>query len=1514
MSTLQHKLTYDSLSPWKFGYWRFRNFPKYFISVLGLAFLAAVITASSATNLYATTWNVSVGSPGACTIVDPNCATISAAVAAASSGDTINVATGAYAETVTITKPLTLNGAQSGVDARGRAASESSVSSTGVEGTFVIGPAAGTVTIDGFDLSGTPTPGSGGVIYVSGLTTNVVVRNNIIEPSSADGILLYNAAAGTAEQNWVKGAAIGGISGGKDAILKSVLTIQNNRIDGALYGITGYLDLSAISNNEITGTGSGAAGIGGQFYNTTIAGNQVSGYTAGVALAFQDYLSRGMNTINVANNTFTGNAAGVYVNHNIAGLGITVNNNSIAGNPTGGVVYGPSGAGTLDASANWWGTNVAATVKTAANGGLLVDYTPWLNSGTDTAPGTVGFQGDFSVLNVDDDSPQTGVTGRVQEGVNLVIGSTISVAAGTYDEQVVIDGKNLVLQGAGDTTIIRPSGPATLTSLYTYPAGTFWPGTVMSGVILVKNSDATTVKNLKVDGVNVTSLPAGAARVAGILYGESAGVIENATVTTMVVNGYSTRSYGIDLSAVGTARGVEVKICHISNWSRNGIQAQGASLTANIHDNTLTGPGDVHVGAAVPNGILFIHGPGGNATGNTISALHHSVSSSRSAGVLFYDPLTVGIVVENNDISDTDDGVNVAHNANGVIIRNNNLHNNLEVGIHLEDGGTGTTITSNFITGNTTAGIRFAGAGDPIPANADDPPGTGNVAHSNSITGNGLGVVNYDTVGLQVFDASGNWWGSNVAATVVAQANGGVQVDHSPWLNSGTDIAPGTPGFQPDLSMLVVGPGSTADIQEAIDLALPGGTVIVSAGTYTGNLDVNKAITLKGTFTITGTLTVSAAGAVLSPGLSPGIINSGDLSLISGSTVNIEINGTTVGTQYDQLNVTGTVNLGNATLNVTTGFTPVAGNSFVIVNNDGSDAVTGTFSGLAQGSIFSVNGITFQISYTGGSGNDVVLTVVTVTCDTLTIPTGITTLTGQPVTVPVNTTDLTVHGVLSADFTITYDPAVLTPIANPTFGVALGSVGTSNGGGRVLTVSNPSAGTLIISILGANFMTGAGVLVNLNFNTIGLPPTSSAINFTAFQYNDGTPCSSTTNGSVTVDFGTITGTVSYGNAIGSPAPPRHVPGVLISGAGTPAVSATTIADGTYSLSGFGPGAYTVTPTKTGGVFSGLSALDSAMIAQHVVGIITLNATQQTVADVSGNGGINSFDAALIARYVAALSGSGSSGTWKFVPVSRAYANVNTNQTGQDYDALLMGDVTGNWFDPGATLRQATFARTGKPVSVTLPNVSASRGSEVVVPVNISDSTDKGILSYEFDLAYDPAVLEPQQNPTDASQTLSDGRVVTVNPRTPGLLKVVVFGALPISGEGALLNLRFNAIGDVGSTSALTWQDFKINEGNVYFLATGGQVEITAANANESAIEGRLLTAMGQGVANTRITLTDTTGASRSMVSNGFGYFRFAGVQVGQTYTLSAASKRYTFTPLTVSVTGELVNLDLVAEP
>jgi len=47
-----------------------------------------------------------------------------------------------------------------------------------------------------------------------------------------------------------------------------------------------------------------------------------------------------------------------------------------------------------------------------------------------------------------------------------------------------------------------------------------------------------------------------------------------------------------------------------------------------------------------------------------------------------------------------------------------------------------------------------------------------------------------------------------------------------------------------------------------------------------------------------------------------------------------------------------------------------------VINNTAGTPILGNFSNLANGSTFTSNGNNFQASYTGGTGNDLTLTVV----------------------------------------------------------------------------------------------------------------------------------------------------------------------------------------------------------------------------------------------------------------------------------------------------------------------------------------------------------------------------------------------------------------------------------------------------------------------------------------------------------------------------------------------------------
>ncbi|MDZ4821217.1 MAG: hypothetical protein SGJ20_19830, partial [Planctomycetota bacterium] len=98
----------------------------------------------------------------------------------------------------------------------------------------------------------------------------------------------------------------------------------------------------------------------------------------------------------------------------------------------------------------------------------------------------------------------------------------------------------------------------------------------------------------------------------------------------------------------------------------------------------------------------------------------------------------------------------------------------------------------------------------------------------------------------------------------------------------------------------------------------------------------------------------------------------------TGSDLVFAINGTTFDTQYEQLNVVGRVDLTGVDLVLSGSHSPAVGNSFVVVNNDGTDAIVGTFSGLPEAGFLNIpsSDLSYQITYRGGDGNDVVAQVV----------------------------------------------------------------------------------------------------------------------------------------------------------------------------------------------------------------------------------------------------------------------------------------------------------------------------------------------------------------------------------------------------------------------------------------------------------------------------------------------------------------------------------------------------------
>ena len=171
--------------------------------------------------------------------------------------------------------------------------------------------------------------------------------------------------------------------------------------------------------------------------------------------------------------------------------------------------------------------------------------------------------------------------------------------------------------------------------------------------------------------------------------------------------------------------------------------------------------------------------------------------------------------------------------------------------------------------------------------------------------------------------------------------------------------------------------------------------------------------------------------------------------------------------------------------------------------------------------------------------------------------------------------------------------------------------------------------------------------------------------------------------------------------------------------GTTNTTVDTDASGQFAFAGLGGASWVVEPQKSGADTSAISSLDAAYILQGVVGLRTLTAPQRMACDVSGNGTLSALDAAYILQYKVGLlqhfpAAQTCASDWVFVPAPAAAPNQQLTQpqmstgscqpgaiafqpvvsqaNGQDFEAVLLGDCTGNWQPPSAAAVVSTAAR------------------------------------------------------------------------------------------------------------------------------------------------------------------------------------------------------------------------------
>ncbi len=501
--------------------------------------------------------------------------------------------------------------------------------------------------------------------------------------------------------------------------------------------------------------------------NNLSYGLQAYGKTASAHLTLNDVTLKNSKGAGLTVNGSTVIASNLNMENNSWGA-VNVDPGSGVTTPS---VFTLTGNGTLSEDNQIWsdGSHVkdTATVTVTADGYNKyyisnTGYTIWTNK-----PLT-------NVASITKDSTTTYYS-SIQSAITAAsAGDTINVAAGTYDEQIVID-KSLTLQGAGDTTIIKPS-QATASAFQLFERKATGSGDT-SPIIGVNTTGGTVnISGFKIDGNSVASVPSGSSELVGIFYRDTNGVIKNMDISNInIKNGGGMYLVGHDIPV-----SLEVKNNTVSNYQKNGITANYPDMTANIHDNTITGMGPTD--SIAQNGIQIGFEAKGQVKNNIIkdnvwtgiytdeATIDNNpttdTTADGAAGILLYKS-TGNIEVSGNTLTDNQFGV-WAVGSTAVNIHNNDITGLAHTGhayptgiavwsadqwfsyFSYDEVGTTGLIKNNIISSNDYGIVirDYYITGNTIAPTI--------IINNNNITGSAINEVWTNTP----IDATNNYWGS----------------------------------------------------------------------------------------------------------------------------------------------------------------------------------------------------------------------------------------------------------------------------------------------------------------------------------------------------------------------------------------------------------------------------------------------------------------------------------------------------------------------------------------------------------------------------------------------------------------------------------------------------------------------------------------------------------------------------------------------------------------------------------
>ena len=722
---------------------------------------------------------------------------------------------------------------------------------------------------------------------------------------------------------------------------------------------------------------------------------QAGADTIKVVLSGSPTVTLGSGVTTGAGDTFDfDSASGVTVTGSTITLGgdLTVTNGStdtvlfssaLAG--TGALIKNGDGKLTLSNTSNSTGFSGAMLVSA---GSLIVSADSQLSSGTLTLNGGTLDNG--------------GATFNIDNAIVLGLsGGRINVT--NASQTLTLSG---VISGAGALSKIN-GGLLTLSGTNTYTGGTTISGTnglsitsganLGSGTVTINPSSKLTVTGTNVTLTNAITLGGSDSTINNTNAVELSGVISGDALTktgtgTLTLSGSNTYTGATTISAGGLTLSGGSSIADTSAVTVD----NGAILTLALGSETigsLAGAGNVVLGYNLTTG--------GDATSTTFSGV---ISSSNTSGLTKLGSGTLTLTGNNTYTGAT------TVSAGGLTLNRSGGALADTSAVRVASGATLTlgaseTIGSLAGAGNVVLGssvltmggdntsTTFSGVISGSNASPLVKTGSGTLTLSGINTYTGATTVSAGTLSV----ASDANLGVGTAAVTLSGGNltitgSNVSIDNLITLSSNAMI---TNGQGVTLSGVISGSGGLTKLGMG-ELTLSG------ANTYGGATYANDGLLLvNGALNGTASVTVGSGGTLGGSGsifainstnsvtlnsgtLSPGQGGAGQLTIngnlnASNATLVLDVTGTTAGSGYDQLVVKGSVDLTGAVVSINLGsFNPAGGDSFTLIDNDLTDAITGTVSinssSVAEGGIVTLGGNDYRLSYAGATGNDLTLT------------------------------------------------------------------------------------------------------------------------------------------------------------------------------------------------------------------------------------------------------------------------------------------------------------------------------------------------------------------------------------------------------------------------------------------------------------------------------------------------------------------------------------------------------------